>query len=283
MSTLATSTPTNAGVIDISDTAPVPFGTLVKVELRKMLDTRSGKWLLISTGLLLVAVTAVVLIVLATSDSESLSYGDWLQSVLLTPMSILIPVFPILCITAEWTQRTGLGTFTLEANRPRLVMAKLVAVAGLALLTLVFAAVLGVAGNAIGAGVGGYSADWAVDGEGLFWNIVAQVLFFLMAFGIGSVLLSSAGAVSVFYVVGLMVPFIVYFGLVASFEWASNIIPFFDLQTSSAQLAGGEQIYLGQGLPLEAKQYWQFASAAALWVVLPLLLGFRRIMRTEIK
>lgn len=283
MSTAATS----SGIIDVSGTTPVPFSRLVSIEWRKMLDTRSGRWLLgITVGLLFV-VTAIVLIVLATSEGSSLSYSDWIFNALLIPLTFLLPVFPILCVTSEWSQRTGLTTFVLESNRTRLIWAKLTSVMTLALATLLFSAVVGVAANLVGAAVGGYDAEWEIDTRTLVWTVVVQILYFLMAFGLGAVLLNSPAAVTLFYVFGIMLPFVVYFGLVSSFDWASNIIPFFDLQTSSVQVTSGEQLRVGppdfESKPVENLQYLQFGVATVLWVVIPMVLGFFRIKRTEIK
>ncbi|RYE77501.1 MAG: hypothetical protein EOO74_06785, partial [Myxococcales bacterium] len=51
------STAVSEGRLDISGTKPVSLATLVKVEIRKMWDTRAGLWLLI-------AIAAITLLVL---------------------------------------------------------------------------------------------------------------------------------------------------------------------------------------------------------------------------
>lgn len=282
------SAPTTApGTIDISGTSRVSFGRLVKVEWRKMLDTRSGQWLLGITLGLLVLVSAIVLIVSATDD-EPLSYSNWFLDVLLFPLSILLPVFPILAVTSEWSQRTALSTFTLESNRTRLVLAKLVAVLALAIGTVLISAVLSVVTNLLGAAIGGYDADWTIDGKQLFWTLLVQMLYFLMAFGLGALLLNSPGAVSAFYVVGMMLPFMLYMNLILAFDWAQNLLPFIDLQTSGVQLTTGQEIrpangQFGDGAPIGATNYLQFGVATLLWVVVPNVLGFLRIKKAEVK
>ena len=40
---------------------------------------------------------------------------------------MLLPILGIMAATAEWTQRTGLVTFTLEPRRGRVVLAKALA------------------------------------------------------------------------------------------------------------------------------------------------------------
>src|SRR5205085_9735016 len=56
------------GTLDLTADKPVPFTRLVKVELRKMLDTRAGMWLLIAIALL----TGLVLVIfLINADDKS--------------------------------------------------------------------------------------------------------------------------------------------------------------------------------------------------------------------
>ena len=48
----------SVATLDISQTPAVSFGALTRVELRKMADTRAGRWLLISiAGLTLLVLT----------------------------------------------------------------------------------------------------------------------------------------------------------------------------------------------------------------------------------
>ncbi len=59
------STTTAPVPMDVASTPRVPFSRLAKVELRKMLDTRSGFWPLLVTGILLALVAGLVLLVVA--------------------------------------------------------------------------------------------------------------------------------------------------------------------------------------------------------------------------
>jgi hypothetical protein len=54
--------------VTIDTTRPdIPFARLVKVELRKMFDTRAGRWLMISIAVL--SVLAAVAVILFAEDS----------------------------------------------------------------------------------------------------------------------------------------------------------------------------------------------------------------------
>src|SRR3954465_7849003 len=115
---------------------------LVTVELRKMLDTRAGFWLQIA----MVALTAVVVIARRVfGDGGDHTFAGVLD-VGLQPAAVLLPITGILLVTSEWSQRTGMLTFTLVPVRSRVLGAKLIASLLLALAALVMAVAVVAAG-----------------------------------------------------------------------------------------------------------------------------------------
>jgi ABC-2 type transport system permease protein len=78
-------------------TTGVPFGRLVHVELRKMLDTRAGRWLLIGIA----AVIAIALTIMFFNEGGQHSFGEYLQATTM-PMALILPVVGILAVTSEW-------------------------------------------------------------------------------------------------------------------------------------------------------------------------------------
>ena len=56
---IARPTDRRPGTLDLTADSPVPLTRLVKVEMRKMLDTRAGLWLMIA----IVALTAVITVI----------------------------------------------------------------------------------------------------------------------------------------------------------------------------------------------------------------------------
>src|ERR1700759_1732237 len=104
------------------DTRP-SLARLTKVELRKMVDTRSGFWLLFAV----VALTVVAVLVKALFAPEDQRTFRHLLSTGLQPAGILLPVIGILVVSSEWSQRTGLNSFALVPARPRLLAAKYLA------------------------------------------------------------------------------------------------------------------------------------------------------------
>src|ERR1700754_2400037 len=86
------------------DTRP-SLSRLTKVELRKMVNTRSGFWLLIAVG----ALTVIAVLVTALFAHEDQRTFRHILSNGLQPAGILLPVVGILLVTSEWSQRTGLN------------------------------------------------------------------------------------------------------------------------------------------------------------------------------
>lgn len=269
-------------VLDISGTARVPFTRLVNVELRKMFDTRAGLWLGIITAGLIGLAMVLVLLVVGLNDDVTMGAQDWV-GILTIPVSLLVPVLAIICVTSEWGQRTSLVTFTHEPHRLRVILAKLVTVIILAVGTLVVAAFFGAIGNLLYGAISGNEIVWTIDGSEFAWLLVAQILYFLMAFAIGMVFLSTPGSISVYYIVALLLPFMVYGTLYAIFGWARDVIPWLDMNYAMAPLQGNTESPDGSTISVTGTTYAQTAVTTLVWVVLPLAIGMWRVRRAEVK
>jgi len=267
-------------VID-TDRPGIPFSRLARVEVRKMLDTRAGRWLLIITGVLLVVTMAIVLLVVGLNDNVKIG-AQGFSDAMTIPLSMLLPVFAITTVTAEWGQRTHLVSFTLEPRRLRVVAAKLVAVVALALATIVVAIVLGAIGNVAAASIGGYDASWNFGVDDLLWSIGLQLAYFGMAFALAMLCLSTPVAIVVFYVVALILPQMVYSMLYGFFEWARDLLPWIDMNYAAVPLMTGEGM-MGESVDLGALAWVRLAVTLLIWIVVPAVIGVRRIVRSEIK
>lgn len=264
--------------LDVAGTPKVPFGRLVSVELRKMTDTRAGRWLLGITVGVLVLVAGIIVTVSLFDEDFTMSLGDW-QGALTFLTTLLLPTIAIMSVTQEWSQRTGLVTFALEPYRLRVVLAKLAAVTILAIATLVVAAAVGATGHAI-MGATGDGVSWELDGTDLGWTLYLQLVYFLMAFGLAMVFLSTPGAIFVYYVVALVLPQIVYGMVYFLLSWGPDVVPWLDLSYAVGAFrdelpeAPGGTPELGVGPIL---------VTFVLWVVTPFAVGLRRILRAELK
>src|SRR5690349_13280683 len=99
------------------------LATHIRVELGKMVDTRSGRWL-IAAILGLAAITLGWC--LTHIDGQPIDFAGLLNR-MISPVDLILPVLGIMAMTSEWTQRTALATFTLSPRRFPVLGAKLLA------------------------------------------------------------------------------------------------------------------------------------------------------------
>ena len=108
MTTSATATTTGVG----AGRSGIPLSRLIRVEMRKLVDTRAGFWLIASIGLITLAVM-IGLLAGNRNKPENLSFGE-IFGLMNIPTAIILPVMAILLVTGEWSQRTALTTFAME-------------------------------------------------------------------------------------------------------------------------------------------------------------------------
>jgi len=280
--------------LDISGTPRVPFGRLILVEWRKLVDTRAGLVLLSITAGLVALIFGLVLLIVALSSGDSPTAADWLL-ILTIPVSMLVPVLAITIVTQEWSQRTAMVTFSLEPSRTRVVLAKLVAVMALGVATILFALALGSFGNVLGAAMSGTDAVWNVSATTLFWTMAGQVLYLLMGFGLGLLLLNSPAAVAIYYVYvwilegsSIILPGVLYILWFAT-DWGQSILPWISMRISMLpfQISDSDRASIESDLnsPLDtgALGIARIIVSVFIWVGIPLILGFSRLLRAEVK
>ena len=138
---------------------PIPTTRLVKIELRKMFNTRSGFWMLISIGVLSVIATGAVL---AFAPDSDVTYESFARASGF-PMSVILPMIAILGVTSEWSQRSGLTTFTLVPSRGRVIGAKAIATLLVGLGSVVVAFAVGALANVAGSALAGVDTVWDIS------------------------------------------------------------------------------------------------------------------------
>ncbi len=120
---------------------------LTAVELRKMVDTRAGFWLLLCIlGVDRCGARRDASCAFGQADDPTFTNMFALAA---APSAILLPIVGILLVSSEWTQRTTLITFTLVPRRARVLEAKVFAGVALAGVALLIALGLGALGTAI--------------------------------------------------------------------------------------------------------------------------------------
>ena len=249
----------------------IPMSRLINVELRKLVDTRAGKWLLISIGGLSALVMVIMIWVIAATDGSATFEG--FVSSMSTPMGILLPVLGIMSVTSEWGQRTGLVTFTLEPRRGRTVIAKLVSAVIVAVIALVISVVLGVLGNVIFGLITGDGMVWDVSALQLAGFFLLHVLGLLTGFAFGMLIMNTAAAIVLFFVYSFVLPPLFAAGA-ALMDWFKDLQPWIDFADAQIPLFDAT---------MTGKDWSQFAVTGLVWFVLPLAVGVWRLLRTEIK
>jgi ABC-2 type transport system permease protein len=260
------------GQLDLSATTRVPFTRLVTVELRKARDTRAGFWLLAGTGLI-VAVVLGIATVITLVRSDPISFGE-LTTIAAYMTSFLLPILAIMLVTSEWSQRTALVTFTLEPRRSRVVLAKLVVAQLLTVLTLVVAFVVGVVCTAICELAQPDLTSWAIGLGDLAGWLVTQTLTMLGGFALATLLLNTPASIVVFVVYRYVLPgiFVAATALGGTLEQIALWVDFQGAQ---------DDIYEWN---LSGAEAWaHLVVSGLLWLGLPLVLGWRRILRAEVK
>ncbi|QTI67896.1 ABC transporter permease [Gordonia polyisoprenivorans] len=251
-------------------TAGIPMTRLVRVELRKLVDTRAGFWLAASIGLL--SVVVVVAMLIANRNSlTNLTFGQFF-GMMNIPLGIILPVMAILLVTGEWSQRSALTTFTMEPRRERIIVAKLLTALIASVIAVGLALVLGAVGNVIaGLAFADPAGAWSFTAAGLVNSFVLQLFGLLLGFGFAALILNTPGAI------------VAYFVLPTTLTLVSQLVPWFHDHLGA---------WVDPGMtnaPFQSEQWasggeWaKLVVSGIVWIGIPLFFGVLRILRGEVK
>lgn len=274
MTTMTATPQTRRPAPTIAMLAPTPtatevgFGSLVRVEARKHLNTRTGFWM----GLITLALTLAATIggaFLFKTISNATGSTSWMQliSVAGFVINIAVPVVVMLNVTQEWTQRTAQTTFTAEPRRARVVLAKGVVALAAAVVGFVATVAFTALAAALGGAMSGLDVTWNVSARGLGANLMVLVLSTLMAFGF-ALLMMNVAAIVTYFALPTVVPML---GLAGS--KVQQVLEWTDLTTASGPILLGEATATG---------WAQLGVASLIWVVVPIALGTWRHLHREV-
>lgn len=249
---------------------PTPYRRVLHVELRKMFDTRSGFWLMVSIGALSVIATAAVIVF---APDDQITYESFATAIGM-PMSVILPMIAILGVTSEWSQRSGLTTFTLVPSRGRVIGAKAVATTLVGIVSMAVAFAVGALGNVIGSALAGVDTVWNVALSTAPQIVLGNLVGMAIGFTLGVVLRSSAAAIVGYFVVSLVLPGVLVL-LAEVRDWFVDLQPWIDWNYT--------QVNLFEGATDTAKEWAMLASTTGIWIVLPLLVGLLFLRRSEVK
>ena len=249
---------------------PIPITRLVKVELRKMFNTRSGFWMLISIGVLSVIATGAVIIF---APDSAVTYESFARAIGF-PMSVILPMIAILAVTSEWSQRSGLTTFTLVPSRGRVIGAKAIATLLVGLGSMAVAFAVGALGNVAGSALAGVDTVWDISLSMAPQMVLGDLVGMAIGFTLGVVLRNSAAAIVGYFVVSLVMPGILVL-LAQVRSWFEDLQPWIDWNET--------QVALFDGATNTGKEWAMLGSTTMIWIVIPLVVGLLFLRRSEVK
>lgn len=252
--------------LDDVPTQKVPFGRLVHAELRKSVDTRAGRWLLVIVALF--TLLAVGILFFAGSTNEDHAFENFL-GMTAVPQMMLLPIVGILVVTAEWTQRTGLVTFTLEPHRAKVGWAKLGAAMGLGVFLVLVAIALAALATGLAGALRGTDPSWTIGWQLLVGLLVAQLIGVAQGVGFGMILQNTPAAIVAF----LLLPTL-WSILGESVAWLKTAAEWLDTQRTMTPLFEGS---------MQGDDWPKVLVSIAVWVALPLAAGMWRLRRSEVK
>jgi len=249
--------------------APVPLTRLVGVELRKSFDTRSGRWLLASLGLAAILTTSAII---AWSPAEQLTYSQFTLAIGV-PMTVILPIIAVLSVTSEWTQRSGLATFTLVPHRGRVLLAKAIAAVLVTVPATAAAFAVGALGNVIAAALADVPVVWDQTAVDVAYFALGQTLLLLVGFVLGALIRNSSGAVVAYMIYGFVAPGLLAF-LAFNQAWFADARPWLDPKYNQDALLRGD---------LTGDQWSHLAVTSVVWLVVPMVVAVVNVLRTEVK
>ena len=251
------------------DVRPIPMSRVIGVELRKMFDTRSGFWLMASIGILAVLATGAVILF---APNDEITYDNF-SAAIGFPMAVILPMIGILSVTGEWSQRSGLTTFTLVPRRGRVIWAKLVAAVGVGVVSMGVAFTVGALGNVLGSAITGNDQVWDITLLHAGYIVLANVLGMLVGFMLGVVIRSSPGAIVAYFVYSLLLPTLSML-LANSQQWFEDVQLWVDFNFAQGALFEGE---------MTGEAWAQLGTASTIWLIAPLVVGLVMLRRSEVK
>lgn len=257
--------------IDISGSEPVPFARMVRVELRKIRDTRAGAWLIASIVLLTLAVMVIQTIVGVVQD-VSLTYSDFVESTTYS-IGLLLPVLGIMLITGEWTQRTAMTTFSLVPHRARVIGAKFAAGLLLAIAATVVTLLLALICNVAFSSLAGTDAVWGFSLAQVGNFALVQLIGMSIGFALACLFLNTPAAIVAYFVYNFVLPGLFVLGATVM-GWFEKIQPWIDFGDAQMPLVSGS---------VSGEEWAHLLVSGLIWLGLPIAFGLSRVLRAEVK
>ena len=263
--TATTTATAQAAPTAVLEPARPSLAVLTAVEVRKMVDTRAGRWLLILIGLTAVAMMPVILFAADKDDQSLMQFLSASQ----IGVALLLPVLGILSVTSEWSQRTALSTFSLTPERHRVVIAKLLGGSALAAVFVAVGTVTAVVARAVGTVTGQSGGSWELPVSGLGKVLLLAVIALLSGAAFGMAFMNSPLAIVLYFVLPT-----VWTTLGQMVDWLKGPAGWLDTNRTMSAI-GDPHVSAGE---------WARAGTSLLvWLLIPMVIGLVRLSRREVK
>jgi ABC-2 type transport system permease protein len=191
------------------------------------------------------------------------------------PMTVILPIIAILSVTSEWSQRSGLTTFTLVPHRGRVILAKAVSAVAVGVVSMLSAFAIGAIGNLVGTAITGTGTVWDASVVDVLYIVLGNVLGLLSGFMLGTLIRNSAGAIVAYFVYSFVLP-TVFALLATSQEWFRHLQPWVDVAYAQSALFNFNGSLTGE-------QWANIGVTGVTWLLIPMLVGLGLVMRAEVK
>ncbi|WP_433338169.1 ABC transporter permease [Spirillospora sp. CA-294931] len=238
---------------------------LTAVELRKMVDTRSGRWLLILIALAAVAMMPVVLFAVPEREQTLREFFTASQA----GVFFLLPVLGIMSVTSEWSQRTALTTFTLVPDRNRVVMAKVLGGAALGTAFIAVGLVVSVLAKALGEVVGRSDGSWSLPLSVVGTGLLLSLTTVLMGVAFAMLCMNTPIAIVLYFLLPTL-----WTTLGEMVEKLNSVAGWLDTNRTLAKLSEPG---------ITSGEWARVGTSLLVWMVIPLVAGVIRLNRREVK
>jgi ABC-type transport system involved in multi-copper enzyme maturation permease subunit len=222
-------------------------------------------------SIVIAAVVATGAVILFAPDTE-LTY-DTFSAAIGFPMAVILPMVAILSVTGEWSQRSGLTTFTLVPHRHRVVLAKAIVAVSIGVVSMLVAMAIGAVGNVAGSAIAGVDTVWDDSLLHLAHIVLANTLGLLVGFMLGVLIRNSAGAIVAYFVYAFVLPTLSML-LAGGQQWFRDLQPWVDFNYAQTALFNGT---------LTGEQWAQLGVTGVIWLLVPLTAGVWMVLRSEVK
>lgn len=232
----------------------------LRIELRKTTDTISGSVL---TAVTIAAAPLLVVLWITMEGTEGMTI-DVIVGAGSLAAAFLVPILSAIVITSEWGQGSIVTTFAMDHARLKVMVAKILA--GLVVTVVVAAACIG--SSLLVATIAGIDLGPARDVLGTCLGVAgALVLYSLLGSAWGALTLSTPLAI----VLALAGPQVANTLVTLMSDRLGDAGPWFQFSYVIGDLTQGT-----------VESWPKLVSVIALWIVIPLVLGLRRVQRADI-